>query len=292
MMTPPQKELQEKDFINNGWPKGSSPLWIWLCVIAALAALFWGGGAWVSSLWSKKIAASPFLQVTNRQFSVFLWQFPEHMRVNASSKSGYLPGFQYQDKISAFPSEADQYAVAPPEIIFLYHTWKRQIGDQYIAGEIPKGEFLQFLEYDEEWLPKYWPQAPKRYIELIEELPKNGELGDLNILPESTLPREVKQAFQGWKNYFKEGVAINQYRPTYQDVQLFVKKYPNYTRNFWRNIVEKTTPQYLSLLSTGDFQIGDEVPLEELAPFLRVALYNFMKGRSKNHAGTETKPSS
>src|SRR6516162_7765055 len=88
-------------------PKSSVPAWTYLAVIAVFAALVWGGGSWFWEKREQMREANPFAQVTNRDFSLFLWQFPEYMRANVSMKVGYLDGFEYGDKISIEPGMAD-----------------------------------------------------------------------------------------------------------------------------------------------------------------------------------------
>lgn len=257
-------------------------MWLWLFLITALAALYWGGSSYFSSLWQQDIKSSPFLQVTNRQFSIFLWQFPEYMRANVRSKTGYLPGFQYENKISLVVADADKYVVAPPELIFLYHAWHRQISREFTPRPIPLEEFKEFLSYVEEWQPTYWPAAPNAYVQLIKNISNESILKDLNDLPESSLPLEVRQAFEGWKNYFKEGEAINKLKPTFAQVQEFIKSHPGYARNYWRNIVHATTPRYLISLSEKNDHPENAMPRSEIAPFLLVAIYNYLQAHSKH----------
>src|SRR5271154_2343172 len=107
MSIPPNKPLQEKDFIQESYTKNPFPIWLWFFIVITITALLWGGGSWYTKRMNQEIRSSPFLQVTNRQLSLFLWQFPEYMRANARTKNGYLPGFQYQEKISVFPDVAD-----------------------------------------------------------------------------------------------------------------------------------------------------------------------------------------
>ncbi|MCE5317775.1 MAG: hypothetical protein LLG04_10540, partial [Parachlamydia sp.] len=71
---PPEKRLQEKDFIQDSLSSNPFPFWLWLVLLAIIASLFWGGSSWLSQQINREVAASPFLQVTNRQFSLFLWQ--------------------------------------------------------------------------------------------------------------------------------------------------------------------------------------------------------------------------
>lgn len=275
MGQPPKKELDEKDFIQDSTNKNPYPMWIWLFIVAATFLIFWGIGSYFSSFWKTQIAESPFLQVTNREFSLFLWQFPEHMRANAKTKNGYLTGFQYENKISMFPAEADKYVVAPPQLLFLYHTWKRQISQEFSPTAIPLEEFKDFLAYSEEWLPAYWPKAPKEYAALIENLPKLSSQ-DLSLLPNDSLPQPVRQAFQGWKNFFKQGKEINLLKPTYAQMTKFIASHPHYSRNYWRNIVMKTNPHYLESLSKSVKDSNAEMSEAEIAPFLRVAVFNYL----------------
>jgi len=81
----------------------------------------------------------------------------------------------------------------------------------------------------------------------------------------------VRQAFRGWENYFRDREAINDYYPTYQQVRDFLEKYPHYARNYWRNL-EQT--DYLKTLTFGEYQGGVLVAVDQLAPFLKAALYN------------------
>ena len=134
-------------------------------------------------------------------------------------------------------------------------------------GPIPPAEFQEFLSYCEEWQPANWPKAPEGYVGLgggVEEYPRE----DLQVLSRAALPVVVRQAFQGWKNYMKEGSAINAQNPSFGEMSGFLERYPNYARNFWRNIY----PEYLK--SYVDGAVKEGVPLwgmDELEPFLKVA---------------------
>jgi hypothetical protein len=277
--TPPRKPLQEKDFIQDSFSSNPFPFWLWLVLLAILAALFWGGSSWLTQKMSQEVAESPFLQVTNRQFSIFLWQFPEHMRISSSSKTAYLPGFQYQGKVSMYLEESDKYIVAPPATLFLYHAWNRLISKEYASRPIPTEEFQKFLSYAEEWQPKNWPEAPKEYGELVLKLSDPATPKDLQTLPESSLPRMVRQAFQGWRNYFKEGDQINAVQPTFEEMQRFLQLYPHYARNNWRNILLDHVPDYLKGMEGGP---GLKIPADQLAPFLKAAFFNYQQAQKPN----------
>ncbi len=272
-------ELSEKDFIQNDGPKNDLPYWLWGILFTMIIALIWGAGSWYNKKISQEFEGNPFLQVTNRQMSIFLWQFPEHMRVNVKTgKAGYLPGFQYIDSLSLEPEMAEDYVIAPPELLFLYHTWHRLLDPEFIPRTLQLPEFKEFLLYAVEWQPKHWPQAPANYIAFANALLKNENIKQ-EILNNLTLPKEVVQAFQGWKNFFKEGEAINQVSPTYKEMSDFLKVSPNYARNFWRNIVEEHYPNYLKSVAAG--WTSGTIPGDELTPFLKVAFYNYLQSIKK-----------
>ncbi len=273
--------LREQDFIHEGYAKNPSLLWIWLALIAALICLLWGGQTWRQRRVDSSMDSNPFLQVTNREFSLFLWQHPEYMRIHVKNRSGYLPGFQYMDKIGVDPQMAEQYVVGPPQVIFLYHAWRRLIGSDVVSRKIPVKEFREFTSYAEEWQPKYWPAAPAEYVKFMETLEKET-IADLQTLPLTTLPHQARLAFQGWKNYFKEGDLINAVKPTYAQLQAFLAERPHYARQHWRDIL-KETPNYLLTLSSGTFDPEAEVPSQELAPFLKAAFFNFQQVSSLQH---------
>ena len=175
------------------------------------------------------------------------------------------------------PEFADAYATAPPELLFLYHTWNRQIKNEFPRRKIDAHEFQEFLNYAVEWQPKNWPEAPKDYVDLVASLPTSTET-NLQDLPETSLPLSVRMAFQGWKNYFKEGDAINKIKPTYGQMLSFLEIYPHFARNFWRNI---SSEDYLKTLTLGSFKKEESIPQKELAPFLRVAYFNYEKTKKE-----------
>lgn len=270
-------ELKEKDFIHEEYKKNPYPFWIWLLLFALFAVLVWNGRFWVQDYMEKHISADPFLQVTNREITPFLWQNPEYMRINAKSKMGYLPAFQYIDGVTVEPELADVYVVAPPEIIFRYHVWNRLLKEEFIATPISVEEFKEFLKQAEEWQPRFWREAPTQYIKLIENLAGMHEQ-DLALLPLEWLPQRVRLSFQGWKNYYKNGEAINQIKPSYKEMNEFLQVAPHYARHYWRNITLDRTPKYLnSVAQKGESE--EIIPEEELTPFLKFAFFNY---QSKN----------
>ncbi|MCB1111189.1 MAG: hypothetical protein H7A37_00465 [Chlamydiales bacterium] len=269
----PDDELKEKDFIHEEYPKDPGLFWVWTAVFFAVVAVFWGVGSWYTKQIDEKVESSPFLQVTNRELSLFLWQFPQHMRQHVKAKTGYLPGFEYVDKIGIAEGLADVYAVAPPKVLFLYHTWDRLLRSQVPMRVVPPKEFMDFLEQNPEWLPDQWPAAPEGYAALVKGL-KDSSYIDLSKLPASTFPKEVHLAFQGWKNYFKEGDKINLVMPTYGEMEKFIRRYSHYARNYWQNILNETYPKYLMSFTAGGNDPKAVMPSDEIAPFLKVSLYN------------------
>lgn len=270
-------ELSEKDFIQDNIPKNNLPYWLWGILLTMFVALMWGGSSWFNQKLDHEVESSPFLQVTNRQMSVFLWQFPEHMRVNAKSgKAGYLPGFQYIDSLAIEPGMAEKFVEAPPELLFLYHTWNRLLRSEFIVRPIQLSEFKEFLLYAQEWQPKNWPEAPNDYARFANELLQSKAI-DPASLPEVEAPKEVLQAFQGWKNFFKEGESINQMNPTYEQMAAFLERSPHYSRNYWRNLLIDEYPKYLKTFYSGDYTPTLAIPKNELAPFLKVAIYNYLQ---------------
>ena len=270
--------LEESAFIHEGYRKNPYPLWLWLALSAVLLALLWGGGSWYAKRGDSDAKDLPFFQVTNRQFSLFLWQNPAFMRRNVSHKEGYLPGFKHLEKVSMNPELADLIVEAPPKILFLYHNWNRLVAHELIAREIPSDEFAKFLLVCEEWQPRYWGKAPISYVNYFEKyIPRKGE--DLQLLPLITLPNEVRLAFQGWKNYTLEGEAINRLNPNFEEMRQFLSAYPHYSRPYWKNLVDMSGKSYLKAF-LGKYVPSDTFPKEDLPPFLKVAFYNW-KNRSK-----------
>lgn len=196
------------------------------------------------------------------------------MRINQKKKNGYLPAFQYLDGVTVEPELADKWVQAPPEALFMYHTWKRLLGGYYFSRNIPQRMFLEFLSQDEQWDPKYWVQAPDAYVELVQWIKEGNTYDNLNLLNDREMPIMVRQAFQGWRNYTHEGDAINRVDPSYSELNFFLSEFPNYSRPFWKNVLEEKQPNYL--LSEG-LRGPDKVPSNELSPFLKTGIYNFFQ---------------
>lgn len=270
---PPPELLQERAFIQENFKKTPRPFWTILAIFVALIVLFWGVGSWYYQTMEERFEGKPFLQVTNREMSLFLWQFPEYMPQHVAEKTGYLPGFDYREKLGVTLESADDYVQAPPDLLFLYHTWARLLREYYFSRPILRGEFMEFLKLQPEWAPKHWKNAPSEYGKMVEGI---NSLQDDNLesLSSDAFPIIVRQAFQGWKNYRYEGDSINAFTIKYSELQAFLKVYGHYNRNYWRNILNASYPRYLWTYSFEKFDDSEEVPKNELAPFLRFALFN------------------
>lgn len=283
-MINPQKELPEDEFINEGYRKNPFPFLFWFFFLTAFLALVLGGRFWSEKYLSKDIKHDAFSDVTNRQFSIFLWQNTSFMRSNVKNKSGYLPAFSATSPYMIDPGAADGLITAPPELLFLYHTWHRLLKNERIDREITPSEFKIFLNDCPEWKPEYWTKAPPKYVKLVEAL-STIKIEDLSALPVTTLPTSVRQAFTGRKNYFYEGKKINAVSPTYGEMQTFLIRYPHYARNYWRNIVDGDNVHYLKTLTEGTFKESDRIPQDQLVSFLKTAFYNAQEAAAE-HPGS------
>lgn len=270
--------LPEDQFINESFRRNPKPFWIWLAVVAAIITFFWGTINWIGLKMGEEISSKPFLQVTNRQFSLFLYQFPQFMRANMPSKTDYLPGFKSSGDSALKPEDAEATVRTPPQVLFIYHTWDRLLADAFIPRPVPLAEFLEFLEKSPAWMPENWAEAPAGYKELVSELGTSKQ-DDLALLPKSELPQEVRIAFQGWRNFTKEGSQINAVTPTYAEMAAFLRVYPNYSRNYWRNILLEERPKYLESLVQGKSDANAIIPDDELTGFLKTAFYNYQMAK-------------
>jgi hypothetical protein len=272
--------LPEDKFINESYSKNPSPFWIWLGVLAAVITFAWGTLNWLGIRMNEEVSSKPFLQVTNRQFSLFLWQFPQFMRGNMPAKLDNLPGFYYSNgKVGLKPEDAETTVRTPPEILFLYHTWDRLLKEEFTPRAIPLTEFLEFLDAAQAWSPENWADAPAGYAAFIDQL-STTQVSNLENASSDELPLEVRMAFQGWKNFFKEGDAINKIDPTLAEMQEFISTHTHYARNYWRNIVMKDQPDYLASLSKGDGE--GAVPENEMTAFLKTAYFNYAMAKEGN----------
>jgi len=253
-------------------PKNKFIFFVWLAVFATVAALFWGYSGFLIDFAKVTTENKPFLQVSNREMSVFLWQFPNLLRQNVGSRTDYLPGFELENRVGVRHGYEDTRVSAPPEVLFLYHTWDRLIRGEFIERSIPKSEFYEFLTQNPEWLPENWKAAPADYAGMVRSL-DSVPSQDLR----TALPLDVRMAFQGWRNFVSEGEFINAHVITFGELKEFLGKSPHYARNYWINILRKDYPDYLKTYTSGTFKDSDSVPSKELAPFLKVALFNMLQ---------------
>lgn len=277
----PEPQLPERKFVSENYSSDPGTLWIWLAFSAAFLAIIWGIGSQYAGYFQGKDFEKPFLQVSNRDISVFLWQNPEFMRANVKgvSKTSYMPAFEYiGGSVAVNPRAADQWVQAPPEVLFRYHTWDRLLRDEYIARPIAVHEFIEFIEYDEQWQPENWPAAPAGYKELVKGLDPLSK-DDMQRLPETTFPLVVRLAFEGWKNFRYEGEKIDAVRPTMKDMTAFLNRYPHYERSYWRNIVDTTLHEYLKSLTREASTTDAVIPVDELAAFVKAAFYNSLQAQ-------------
>jgi hypothetical protein len=139
-------------------------------------------------------------------------------------------------------------------------------------------EFMEFLNYAEEWLPKNWPASSQEYKQWIEGMQalegdnaRAFQMENLQSLSPSELPNVVRKAFIGWKNHFREGDLIDELEITVSEMEEFLKKYPNYSRSYWRNIY----PNYLESLQQKESRPSSKIPDQELTRFLKMAFFNY-----------------
>lgn len=181
----------------------------------------------------QELKQAPFFAVTNREFSLFLWQFPSYMRKSVKRKTGYLTGFKEAEE--NFEIEmASQNVVAPPELLLLYHVWKRLLSESQLPSEIKKEEFLEFLSVLPEWHPERYKLVAGSYSELLRS-PLFFSTDNLVDLPVGMLPLDVQRAFLGWKLYYKMGKEINNISPSKEEIERFLQKRPAYQYSLWKN---------------------------------------------------------
>lgn len=256
-------ELDEKDFIHEGIGEDPYPFIFWLIALVILGIFSWGISDWYDRYLEKGFKKAPFLQVTNREFSLFLWQNPEFMRIRVSDKASYLPAFNYIENLSMKPEMAEDYVIVPPDVLFKYHIWEMLLKDEVPVQKVYTKDFREFLQFAPEWTPEYWKAAPKQYLDTLINLPKNRE-ETLDV------PYPVQQAYTGWKNFFKEGDLINTFQPSYKLLRQLLIRYPHYTRNYWQNLI----PRYL-YSTIHPYEDDKIIPKDEIPSFLRSALYNY-----------------
>lgn len=248
-------------------------LWAFILILIAFFILFWGVRAWGSFLITRK-THKPFLYVTYRDFSNFLWQNPNYINLrNEPFLATYLP--RYKDHPRRF---ADEIVLAPFDLIYQYHVWKRLLGNSLGKRPIYGSEFKEFLADNCEWQPENWPNAPEGYQDIIKQLPSLQD-SDLQTQAMKALPLNVRMAFQGWKNYTQEWNAIRNMKIKRGELNSFLKKHPEYNRYYWRNILKDQIPYYLISFPQGSLKKIDRpdvfVSDQELSDFLRIGYYNY-----------------
>lgn len=273
-MNSPRGELQERDFIREAKLKNPVPIWLWMLIILAVVALTMSLVNQIQEKVHAKVGASPFLRVTNRDISLFLWKYPEHMRLHQKRKTGYLPGFPTRDKVNPKLETVDDNVSAPPEVLFLYHTWRRLLYPYSTPRPISTTEFKEFLEYAKEWDPKKWAKAPEEYQQLVADLDLL-QIKNLGSLPNETFPHDVRLAFFGWKNSMIEWNKIKTTKITAGEMTEFLTQYPHYSRNYWRNLY----PEYLESLHGESVEPEAVISENEVPIFLQIAFYNFKQSR-------------
>jgi hypothetical protein len=264
-------ELMEKDFISEkGLKKSSKPTFQYLLLVIAVIALTW----WWVSFKQNWIASNnqEFGKVTNREFSLFLWQNPEYTRRLAYEKDHHLTQFSKDGGVHIVKNHAEDIVEAPPSLVYNYYYWKKFAGDIDFSREIERDFFYSFLESCPEWLPENWNNAPKSYSKISESLLQlsSKEFKEL----QQTLPDNLRQAFFGWLNYYHEGNLINAVAPSYEEVQSFLKEHPNLKRNIWKNLLLEQAPNYLQ--SALDSSIDKEklYPQGEMTSLFKLLYFN------------------
>ena len=254
-----------------------SPMFLWgLIFLGVIALLLIGGRGLLHQEKAPEKETGPFFQVTNRQLSVFQWQNPQYFRVGSSSD------LYVKAQGAARVELADKLTTAPQEMLFLYHTWDRLLSGYVMTRPIPMDEFMEFLDYAKEWAPANWPGGPEDYKQWIAGMKATEgdslhafRMENLQSMSLKELPKEVRNAFIGWKNRFREADRINDLSVTVDQMRVFLGKYPNYARNNWRNIY----PNYLETLMDKDADEGAKIADGELEPFLKAAFFNYQQSQ-------------
>lgn len=280
------EELKEEDFIQDEFKQSPNPYLLAIFFLAIITILITAIHTWYAEHQSAYRKTSPFYQVTNRDFSLFLLQNPRFLNQNVSNKEAYLPGLQYLKKLQSNLKDADNLVDAPDQMIFYYQTWNRLIDYPPPPRTIPVGEYKDFLSQYEEWTPVYWRNATRDYEELYRQIQNGTAPQNLATVSKLALPDDAREAFIGWKNAIMEKEELEKFRPTFALLKEFLDKYPNFQRNYWFNILKASDWSYLETISFDKYDPTGNVPEDQIAPFLQIALFNYKK------ALDEAKPSS
>lgn len=262
--------LKEQDFIPKETWKSPNPFLLGLFFVATAVVIASGTLSWYNEKKTQKFQ-KPFYNVTNRSFVLFIRQNPSFLKQNVSSNEAYLPGLKLIENVGSNADKADALVQAPDNILFQYHTWKRLLDYPPFKRPIPLDQFKDFLKAYIEWTPDHWKDAPKNYADLVRKINAGAPVGHL----EDVLPIEVQKAFTGWKNFTIEKDTMEEFTPTFGLLRDLIKKYPNFQRNYWINLLKDSNPSYLEMISFEKVEPKEDIPLKDLAPFIDIALFNF-----------------
>lgn len=268
-----QPEISDADLTKS--PKKKDPLVfaIFVAVFAVVVLLFWSGGYWLQTAVPSLMSSSDFYKVTNRQISTFIWQFPSLRRQYQSGTIGYLPGFDYTTRTGIASGQADVQVQAPKKLLYSYHAWNRLVNLKQPKRIVPMLEFYEFLDFNPEWDPVNWKEAPEAYRQLVRRLQFRSINEAEWVQAAESIPEETRVTFMGWKNATLEAPFIDEQKITVGQMQDFLEKYPHYARNYWKNLVAKDYPLYL--LSVWQEKEPQEILSGgEVAGFLKQAFWN------------------
>lgn len=277
-------ELKEEDFIQDEFQQSPNPFLLSIFFLAIGTIVFTAIVSWYNQHQSEYRKTSPFYQVTNRDFALFLRENPRFLNENVSNKEAYLPGVKFIENIQSNVQEADQLIDAPDPLIFQYHTWNRLIDYPPFPRAIPVNEYKEFLNKYQEWIPLYWKGATKAYANLYKQIQNGTAPANLSTISKTDLPDDVREAFFGWKNFNLEKSQIETFRPTYELLKEFIEKYPNFQRNYWFNILKESDYAYLQTFSFEKYDPKATVPEPEISPFLQIALFNYLKSKEESQS--------
>lgn len=264
--------------VSNKNKNSNLQLWVFLVLFCAVFGLLWFSACFHTKILSERINRSFFYKVSNRDFSLFLWQNPEFMRANAYNKLGYLPHFNTDQGVQVIPELADQHVSVPSDVLYRYHIWKLLLGKSLANRPINVTEFKNFLRNNPEWYPQYWSKSTPAYKQFIDHLDSLIDV-DLQNYSYKAFPLKVRMAFQGWKNYFFEWDDIKEVRPTIEQMKTFLEEHPGYKRCLWRNLLLSDKPDYLKPFwgCRSPPSSNDSLNDDELSNFLKAGFYNYSK---------------
>src|ERR1700733_7357205 len=97
------------------------PVWASILAFVALALIIYGV---IYSLQHLKQGQNPpqFAQVTNRQYSLFLWQNPQYMSFHLPRRLHQVPGYLDRRNLFADPTVADAFFDISAEMLYVDHA--------------------------------------------------------------------------------------------------------------------------------------------------------------------------